>query len=314
MPTSTSRALNLLFASAVAYLLTTLPFFSPTNIFQLTQSRLQTPTGVLFTRLSALRSLTPSEESLRKVLEHGGLEARLLYLRFGPDTLGSCPFADPKNADASMIYLIYSLPTLLAPHVIHLCILALVTSTAIAGQEAGRWRTLATIAGVILAVAEFSSLASYDHQINARASKASEIDFFFWKLRFWSRLGIAAVDAILGWMIYLSATKRAFVQPQMPAERIEASSKQLEAVLGKLRGLGAVRNVVFRNTAMRGEVERYWIREEGMMRSIFEEREVVGALNEALSQVNVDSLGKGAEEYVDSVLGSMVTQPPTEGS
>jgi len=76
-------------------------------------------------------------------------------------------------------------------------------------------------------------------------------------------------------------------------------------VLGKLRGLGAVRNVVFRDTALRGRVERYWVNEEGMMRSVLEEREVVSALAGVLQGADVDRLNREAEGFVDSVLGQV---------
>ncbi|KAK8215164.1 hypothetical protein M8818_002174 [Zalaria obscura] len=302
---ATSQALNLIFISATVALLSTLPFFAPTNLFDATQSRLQAPTGVLFNRLSILRLLTPVDDRLRSVFEEGGLEARLLYLRFGPSVIADCPFNDPKAHDASLVYLFYALPSLLAPHLLHLAILGLVTSALLAGRDAARWRTPAVIAGLALAFLDVYGTATYEHQHNARATRLGEVDFFFWKKRVVRGIAIAAVDGVLGWAIYLSSTNRAFIQPPPAAERLEGATKKLEAVLGKLRGLGSIRNVVFRDAGMRAKVERYWVQEAEVMRSVLEEREVVGASNEVLSRTNVESLGREAEGYVEGVLGGV---------
>lgn len=79
--------------------------------------------------------------------------------------------------------------------------------------------------------------------------------------------------------------------------------------MGKLRGLGAVRNVVFRDRNMRGKVERYWVNESEMMREIYEEREVVTALQDTLGQLDVARLGTEAEGYVQGVLGAVPIVP-----
>ena len=131
------------------------------------------------------------------------------------------------------------------------------------------------------------------------------MDFFYWKARVVRGLLVAVSDGVLAWIIWMTATKRAFVVRKAAAERVEECNRVLEGVLGKLRGLGAVRNVVFRDTALRGRVERYWVNEEGMMRSVFEEREVVSALAGVLQGADVDRLNREAEGFVDSVLGQV---------
>ncbi|GAB7348049.1 hypothetical protein MBLNU459_g6084t1 [Dothideomycetes sp. NU459] len=299
-----SRALNVLFGSALICLISTLPYFAPANIFAQTSSRLQTPTNVLFTRLSALRPLAPLDKALQAVFDAGGLEARLLYLRFGPEVLSTCPIVtDAKAADSSMMYLFYATPTLLAPHLYHLGMLGLVTSTFFAGRHAARWRTAAIIAGLALLALDFGALATYDHGLNARAARPADVDAFFWKRRLVSRLLTCAADAALGWVVWLTATNRAFVEPAPAAEHLENSTRALEALLNKLRGLGAVRNVVFRDTMLRSKLERYWVQEQEVMREVFEDREVVSALNEVLGAVDMGRVENDANVYVNGVLG-----------
>lgn len=303
----TSTALNILFTTSIFYLASTLPYFTPANIFTQTQSRLQTPTGVLFTRLSALHELSPVEQNLRTVFENGGLDARLSYLKFGPDVLASSIhlLLDARVAEAGIAYLIFALPLLLAPHIFHLGVLGLVTSTVFGGREAARWRTAAVVGGVLLAVADTGALVFYDHSTNATATRPVDLDAFFWKRRLVVRLLACAADGLLGWGIWLAATRRAFVEPVPASERVEMQTRVLEAVVGKMRGLGAVRNVVFRDTMLRGKLERYWVQEQEVMRAVFEDREVVGALNETLGGLDMGRIEGEANGYVESILGNL---------
>ena len=220
---------------------------------------------------------------------------------------------DTKAGDAGVAYLVYALPTLLAPHMLHLAVLGLATSGFFAGREAARWRSLAIIAGLVVAAADLGALVGYDHTVNAGATRAGEMDAFFWKRRLVSRLLACAVDGLLGWAIYLSSTKRAFVQPAFAAERVEAQTKVLESAVSRLRGLGAVRNVVFRDRELRGKLERYWVQEGEVMRDVFEDREVVGALNDTLGRVDMGNIENEAGAYTESILGIIGTMPAEGG-
>jgi hypothetical protein len=56
---------------------------------------------------------------------------------------------------------------------------------------------------------------------------------------------------------------------------------------------------------MRGILERYWIKDEEVMRDVFEEAEVVQAQRQALAKVDVNQVGADAERYVDGVLAGV---------
>lgn len=309
LPASTSRALTGLFVCACIFLISTIPLFGTTNIFQLTQSRLQAPTPVLFNRLAAIRPLTAVEDALQATFKESGLEARLAYLRFGPDVIANCRLTDPRDAGAESVYLFYALPSILAPHIAHLLVLGIATSGLIAGRDASRWRLLASVVGFALAVGEVVAVATYNQQRNAASSRPSEIDWFFWKIRLYRGLCSATVDGVLGRIIYMSATKQAFIVPKSSPERIEETSSLLENALAKTRGLGIVRNTTFRDTSMRQRVERYWIHQEAVMRAVFEESEVTGALNEALQTMDVPTIAQQADGFVEGVLGLAQDQP-----
>jgi hypothetical protein len=69
--------------------------------------------------------------------------------------------------------------------------------------------------------------------------------------------------------------------------------------------LGVVRNGVRRDREMRGVLERYWLKDEEVMRDVFEEPEVVLAQRKALAMVDVNQVGADAEKYVDGVLAGV---------
>lgn len=305
LPAKTSYALTLLFISGFLAFLSTLPIFIPTNIFRQTQSRLQTPGGVLLTRLAALRPTTPFDEKLRQVFDANGLEAKLLYARFGPQILATCPFAQPGDLDASRTYLLYAAPTILAPHLLHLFALGVATLRGLSGAEGSRWRAAATTAGLVLGVAEVWFIANYDDRPNARSTRLSEVDFVYWKLQVWRGLGIAGVDAVLGLVIWLQATGRAFLTPTPVGERLLEHGSVVESILGKARSLGILRNGVARDVALRSKLDDYWVKEGEVMKDVFEQPEVLEAQRHALKRIDVGRVGHEADAYIDTILGNV---------
>ncbi|EMC97676.1 hypothetical protein BAUCODRAFT_122101 [Baudoinia panamericana UAMH 10762] len=309
LPQRTSFALTVLFLSGLIAFLSTFPLFSPANVFRQTQSRLQTSAGVLSTRLAALRPLTAQDEKLRQVLDDGGLDARLIYARYGPHILTTCPFAKPGDVDAGLAYLFYALPSMLTPHLLHLIALGTATSGMLCGQEGAKWRNMATISGIVLGAAEVLFIAYYDDKPNMRSTRLSEIDFVHWKMQVWRGLAIAAVDGILGWVIWLQATGRAFVAPPSASERIVNHARALEGLLVKAKSVGIVRNGTARDAAMRSKVDEYWMKEGEVMRDVFEQPEVLEAQRSTLARLDVARISRDAEGYVDTVLRGVQSPP-----
>lgn len=302
LPPSTFRAILALSILAAVFLLRTLPFLAPENVFKATQSRLQIPADVLFTRLATLRpggELTPADLALRA--KFASLESRLLYLQFGPDVVAGCPFCGPDDPRA---YLYYAAPALLAPHLLNLFAVAACTSRLLAGgAAAAKWRAPATLAAVGLAIADAYVVASYNHSANARALRLGELDFFFWTARAWRYAGIAALDALLAAALYLSGTQRAFVSPPGPAERVEGVVRALGAVKGKVNAAGVIKNTVLRDEELRGRGNAYWGHEVRLMREMMEEREVIEGVKDALeNRIDIRSIEKDAEAYAKAVL------------
>ena len=230
------------------------------------------------------------------------LESRLLYFAYGPDAIANCLFC---NSDEPKSYLYFSIPSILAPYLLHIMALGLATSSTLAGKEASIWRTQATIAGAAMAFMEIYLLASYNHKLNLSSTRLSDIDFFHWKLRTYRGVGIAVVDAFLAFLLFLSSTNRAFVTPLSNAERLEGATRTLETANRKLHAMGITRNVVVRDDTLRKKTEAYWEVEGKLMGEVFEEREVVDGVRGALGRLNVREITEEAARYADNLVGGV---------
>jgi hypothetical protein len=302
-PPKVQRALNLLFVSAIGCLILSLPYFAPENIFLKTQSRLQIEGNVLFTRLKFLRHLTADDELLRTKLSGSG-ENKLVYLTFGPDTLINCIWCTTNERDDAQNFFFYSLPKIIAPHILQLAVLGLSTSSLI-GTEGSRFRIHATIAGLVLLVAETWYLGTYDISINKRARTLQEIDFVHWRVRFLRYLSFAAVDGLLGLVLWLTSTNRWLAKPTSIAERLEMSTRQAEETLHKLRALGLLTNSINRDPALRGVREEYWRTEGQVMAETVQEEEVMETINKAITNMDFNALQGRVGEVADGILAGI---------
>jgi hypothetical protein len=249
--------------------------------------------------------LTTADEILRTKIV--SLDSKLLYFQHGPDVIANCQFC---NAEDPNSYLYYSLPAILAPHLFNLCVLALVTSGLFTGKEGAVWRTTATIAAGAAVVLDLYFVSSYETGQNAKTTSADEIDTFFWKMRVYRLLGLATINGLLGWMLYLSSTNRAFLKPPSTPERIEASTRLLDSVRSRMSGVALLKNTIQRDNELRDKSSDYWVREGMMMGEVMEERAVVEGVNNALeNRLDMNTITRDAEAYA-----SLVVRPPMVGN
>jgi len=302
VPPPVYSSLNILFVSAVIALISTLPYFAPENIFTITSSRIQSPNDVLFTRLAIARGasgLTESDNVLRPKI--ASLDSRLLYYTYGPDVLTHCSFC---NSDEPLTYLYYALPSIILPHLLHTFALGLATSSAIAGKYTNRWRSIAAMTGMGLAISECYLFGSYDWKSNARAHRPEEYVHFFWRMRVFRGVTVALADAFFAGLFWLSSTNRMFVVPPNAAERMETAMRTLENGRGKLNAVGILRNVVVRDEGLRRKSEVYWRKEGLFMGEVMDEREVVEGVRNALSgRIQVVKVEDEARKYAEGITG-----------
>lgn len=306
-------ALGFLGLLGLVCLVKTLPGLAPEKVIVRTQSRLQIPVDVLFNRVAALRprnELSARDEALRAKFVN--LESRLLYLQLGLAVLAECPFC---NAEDPSSYLFYALTDILWPHLANVIAIALVTSPSWTGPPGSQWRLTAVIAAGLVAGLEVYLLSTYNYQANARSLRLQNLDFFFCTLRTYHYLGLAALDALLGLVLYLSATNRAFVKPPLSEERIAAVTRTLMTVKSKMSAMGIVKNTALRDEELRSRCQAYWSHEVRLMRDAMEEREVIEGINDALSnRIDMQTILRDAEAYSKSVLQPLQEQADADGA
>lgn len=242
--------------------------------------------------------LTGFDTSLRNKFVN--MESRLLYLYLGPKVLAECPFC---SADEPNSYLYYALPDLLWPHLMNWAVIALVTSRLVSGRVGGQWRAYATIGGIIIAALDIYFVVTYNYMGNRRMTRLQELDFFYWKMRVWRAVGLAGLDVVLGLVMYLSSTNRAFVNQPSPAERVENVTRVLGGVKGKINALGVVKNTASRDEELRARSVAYWNHEVKLMRDVMEEREVIEGVSNALeNRIDIETITRDANLYAESML------------
>ncbi|KAF2847933.1 hypothetical protein T440DRAFT_179138 [Plenodomus tracheiphilus IPT5] len=299
VPPRVKHALNLLFLSACVFFVLSFARFAPENIFIQTRSHIRTETSVIFARLRHLRPLTAGDEALRVKFNY--TRNKLLYLAYGPDTLLNCNWCADANGDDQMYYFLYSLPGILAPHILQLGALGVATSSFV-GAEASRVRTHATIAGVVMLAGECWYMFSYNLEHNKRAFTIQQLDSAFWRVRFIRYITFAVVDLALALVLWATSTNRWLSKPLSIAERLETATKQSEDTLNKLRALGLLTNSVNRDAALRGVREEYWRTEGQIMAEMVQDEAVTEQINRVINKMDFSALQGRVGEVADGIL------------
>ncbi|KAF9887598.1 hypothetical protein FE257_009811 [Aspergillus nanangensis] len=337
LSTNASRALNILFFSALFFLLLSLPFnpHAPSpSIFGLTRSRINTPTDVLFHRLARHRPgnvLTEADTLLRTKFTSVG--ARKVYLRYGPEALTGCQFCSLDNINT---YLLYYLPfNSLLPHLLHMVIIGLVTSAPFSGREVASWRNKFTVGGLALAAIDLYIVVTYDPVQSGPASVRAGMSpptSLYHPITLLRPLAFAIFDGLCACLVYLSATNRFFFTPPSQADQVDqmvsASLASLSGTNSKLHAASVARNAVVRDKVLKDRDDTYWQTVVAMNAdpskaehignsngdggefptSIWEEEEVVRAMSRTMAGqggVDLAQLGVNASEYVNGVTAGL---------
>lgn len=291
--------------SGLIALVSTLPTFSPENIFLKTNSFPGTRGQVLLNRVRESGVPTTTQEQLCQLFEEIGKPAVRIYAHYGPDVLLNNPLSRSDELDADRWFLLYAVPSILKPHLMHLLALGIATSGFLSGKEGSRWRTIAILAGLAVVGLEVYLIETFDLAASMRGHHAKDVPYIHWQVRIWRGVAIAVVDGVLGWMIWLQATGRAFVTPDSPIEKVADQVKHLEALLQKVGVLGVAWNGSMRDTELRGKVNDYWVKEQEAMTDILQQPEVVQAQRQVVASRNMGDVSKGAGQFVDEMVMTM---------
>lgn len=125
-------------------------------------------------------------------------------------------------------------------------------------------------------------------------------------MQLYRNIALAALDGLVGWLLYLSSTNRAFLTPSSTAEKIEATTRIIDQTRGKLNGVALMRNTTVRDKDLRAKVNEYWVREANVMSEVLETREVVDGVRNALEgRVDLVAVQRDADAFAEAVLGGV---------
>jgi hypothetical protein len=307
VPRRIGIALNLLFVATTIALISSFYAFSYENVITKTNSRLQTSSTVLWERVALRRpnkALTELDEKLKVRLT--STEGRCLYLMYGPDTTGNCPFCNSDNPDT---FFYYALPSILLPHFLNLLLLGLCTSSAVGGKEGKRFRGVAIIIGSLLALAEVIAWNGYDWKDNAKVVKASELFHFYGWARFARNIAIALTDAGFAFLLWATSTNRLMVVPPSAGERIEGIIKTLELGGSKQSAASIIHNTTVRSEKLHSQEYSHWTEHEAKIKEMMQEKAIQRAITRAQSDGRLDTtkIGQEAERYAETLIPLVVT-------
>jgi len=298
LPPSTKHLLDILFLGALVSLGLSTPYFAPENVYSVTKTDLVTSPSTVFTALSTYRNLTSADIALRNALSsnHG----RLLYAWIGPEPLlhcSWCNFYPPKY------YLYYAGPRILIPHLVHAAFIGAAMSSYF-GRFGPYWRFYASFPMLLLAAYELSQLGRHGvNEANLYARGNSTTDWHFWRMRTMRLAAFAALDALLGLAVWLSATRRWNLgwEGFIARERTEEALKKLHTATTLIHAGGLLKQTAMRDPTLREKAVEWWAREAAAGKELMRDEEVV----EVKNQMNVDSVSKEAEVESRNMVGLM---------
>jgi hypothetical protein len=238
------------------------------------------------------------------------IDGRLQYLTYGPGPLSECLNCNSDNPNS---YLYYALPTLVAPHILHLIILGITTSEMFGSKEGAVWRVGATMAAALAAALDIYLLSTHDWAAARSRMMLGQLEFFHWQSRIYRGIGLALLDLALAGCIYLSATNRFFVVPEGTlASRTESAAKAMDLATGKLRAAAIIRRSVMQDATMRKSVGAYWEQENTALAQVYEDHSVLDGLKNALGRVDLDKVTAEAQAYAQGMVdgASISPMPP----
>ncbi|KAH9943561.1 hypothetical protein B0H21DRAFT_892786 [Amylocystis lapponica] len=245
--------LSLLLVAHTLYIIYSLLFFWPPNIFQRLRLPLNAPTEKVRSLLLERAGLG-ADATLPKPLETlltrlSSFDMRTLYVRFGQAVVQDCEHC--KTFDE---YALFALPRALLEYIREACVLGLLTVTG-SGRE--RWRVHTIGALVCVAVLEGYSIATATIHIPRNGLKV-----FMWHDRLW----------LLRHVLFLFlALLTHFLPPApfpapSPTATLATARAALEQGMTRLASLRYARGAVLREPALRAAAGAWWARqrEEGL--------------------------------------------------
>ena len=267
LPIQSFRATVLLGIASVVYICIYL--LGTENIFSLTSTRFVTPPSVIQSRLARLRLLTQEDQILLDRLGTS-LSERLNYAIYGPTPLTHCTWCQITRTDVNgqitvgdaTMYLLFSLPQIISPYLIHAFILGATTTPFLTSSQISRdLRTyMSYVLGLLLA-AELWTLATFDGNVNSSANELRDVIWLHWDLHSFRYIALSMTSLAQAAMIYVVETGLIVLPPSME-DRLSQIGVVGENVAQRMRLARTVRRVIMRDSEWRLRSIRWWDKQQ----------------------------------------------------
>ena len=265
----TQASLSILILIILSFVYASLIFFGRSeNIFYLTKSRFVAQPSVLQNRLSRIRPQTESDQILLERLATS-LSERLSYAVYGPAPLVHCTWCLREHTDAmgsvivgdDRMYLIFSLPQIISPYLIHAFILGILTTRFLTSAKVSRdLRIYLSYALGLLLAAELWVRATFDTTRNSSANGLSDVIWLHWDLHSFRYTVLTILCLMHAGIVYIVETGCVVLPPAME-DRVFQIGVIAENIAQRMRLSRIVRSVVMRKPEWREKVQRWWDRQ-----------------------------------------------------
>lgn len=262
---SASLSIILLATASFVYLCIAL-FGGSENVYSLTQARYVTSINVIQTRLQRIRRLKAEDHVLLERLATS-LSERLNYATYGPKPLTECtwclslhtqPNSQPVMLGESTMYLLYSLPGIIAPYLFHAFILGITTTPFLAPSLLTRdLRIYFSYALGLTLAAELWILVTFDGTVNSSATEFRDVSWLHWDLQYFRYTMLCMISGIHAVLVYVIETGL-LVLPATSEDRLLQLGIITGTVGARMRLTRTIRAVVLQNSDWREKMEGWW--------------------------------------------------------
>ncbi|KAG4305136.1 hypothetical protein PORY_001306 [Pneumocystis oryctolagi] len=290
---SAIRAIAFLVSFSLFFLILNSLLLVPENIILKTSSKIQTPGITLAARLSHLRQITEYDQKLLQRLKH--LNGRLLYVLYGPSTLGLCEWCE---IETPITFLYYTIPHVLLYYLINLGAIQLSVST-LFGKTINPWGKLVFIITLVFFISELITLKMYDWESNAYTASALDINWIHWKLNKYRLYFTIILNLFVAFIIWINDTN---VWCQMPSkeEQLHFSIKNLEESINRIRTLSIINRVAIEDEFLQKQKLEFCQRKKQLKE--LDDRNARNRRKNMIPHNNMKNFVTEIENYVESLI------------
>ncbi|EMR09887.1 hypothetical protein PNEG_01648 [Pneumocystis murina B123] len=292
---STIRAISFLFLSSLFFLIFELSLFFPENIILKTSSGIQTPEITLIARLTRLRRITEYDWKLLHRLK--SLNGRLLYVLYGPSTLGLCEWCEIETPST---FLYYTIPHVFLCYLVNLGIIYL--SISVLSEKIGKLlKKLIFIILFLFFILELIMLNIYDWKSNAYINSASNINWIHWNLKKYRLFLIVTLNLSVAFIIWVINTNILYQIPNKERQLI-FSINNLEESINRIRALVIMKRALIKDTFLQEQKMKFY--QEKRLKELSDSMNVKD-IKKKISHDNMKKILEEIENYAENLIKYM---------